>query len=70
MSGKLCLTPTPTSPDIPNKVCVARCLQKRTQKLRQSSVTPAEEKLCRLYGGELGVMMQKICDLHINLSSA
>lgn len=54
MSGKLCLTPTPISSDIPNKVCVDRRWQRRTQKTLQSSHRLQPRKKCVQWGGALG----------------
>lgn len=54
MSGKLCLTPTPISSDIPNKVCVDQALAETdTENTAELSQTPTKEKVCAV-GGELG----------------
>lgn len=57
MSGKLCLTPTTISSDIPNKACVDRRWQRWTQKTLQSShrLQPRKKKVsvCVL-GGTFG----------------
>lgn len=39
------MTPTPISPDIPNKVCVVWLWSKWANKALQSSLTPTKEKL-------------------------
>lgn len=54
MSGKLCLTPTPISSDIPNKVCVDQALAETdTENTAELSQTPTKEKVCAV-GGALG----------------
>lgn len=45
MSGKLCLTPTPISSDIPNKVCVDQALAETdTENTAELSQTPTKKK--------------------------
>lgn len=64
MSGKLCLTPTPISSDIPNKVCVDQALAETdTENTAELSQTPTKEKECVWWGENKGIMVQKICDL-------
>ena len=53
MSGKLCLTPTPISSDIPNKVCVDQTLAEDTENSAELSQSPTKEKVCTV-GGALG----------------
>lgn len=54
MSGKLCLTPTPISSDIPNKVCGDAALAETdTENTAELSQSPTKEKVC-VVGGALG----------------
>lgn len=67
MSRTLCLTPTPISSDIPNKVFVDQALAEMHTE-NSVELSDSEENVCS--GGTTGgVIMQKICDLW-NLSSA
>lgn len=71
MSGKLCLTPTPISSDIPNKVRADRRWQRRSQKTVQSSqrLQPRRKKsLCDWWGGAIGDHGAKNCVTSKNVS--
>lgn len=56
MSGKLCLTPTPISSDIPNKVCVDQALAETdTENTAELSQTPTKKKKkSACSGGSIG----------------
>lgn len=61
MSRTLCLTPTPISSDIPNKVFVDQALAEMHTE-NTGALTDSEETVCS--GGTTGgIIMQKICDL-------
>lgn len=68
MSRTLCLTPTPISSDIPNKVFADQAL---AEMHTENSVELSQILRKSLqWGGPLGgIIVQKICDLS-NLSSA
>lgn len=54
MSGKLCLTPTPISSDIPNKVCVDQApAETDTENTAELSQTPTKKKSA-CSGGSIG----------------